>query len=261
MLEYITVFGRTIPMYGLMAVTGFLIGLIVAYLRCKSFGIDKAHCAYIMAMGGIGAAIGAKVLYIITILPDFISDFHYLFTDTSLFISTYISGGMVFYGGFIGAVVAVAIYAKVMDISLYDYFPVIIPSFALIHAFGRVGCFFAGCCYGIEVDKSIGVMLNNSSVAPHGVYLLPVQLIEAFFEIVIFVILVILSKRVTRKGNLLAYYCLMYAPLRFILEFFRGDVIRGFWGGLSTSQWISIAVLIAAIVYLAFGKFRKVKEA
>lgn len=89
MLEYITVFGRTLPMYGIMAVLGFLVGLGAACLRCKAFGLSKENCVYIMAFGGVGAAIGAKIVYILTVLPDFIKDLGLITTNFNLFFEKY----------------------------------------------------------------------------------------------------------------------------------------------------------------------------
>ena len=255
MLEYITVFGRTLPMYGIMAALGFLVGLGAACLRCKAFGLSKENCVYIMAFGGVGAAIGAKIVYILTVLPDFIKDLGLITTNFNLFFEKYIASGMVFYGGLIGAVAASVLFCKYMKIRLSDYLTVLVPSFALIHAFGRVGCFFAGCCYGIEMPEGLGVTFTHSRFAPNNVSLFPVQLVEAGCEIVIFILLTILAHRAKDGVTILAGYVFLYAPIRFVLEFFRGDVVRGFLFGLSTSQWISIlAVFLAALCLFLYER-------
>ena len=126
----------------------------------------------------------------------------------------------------------------------------LVPTLPLIHALGRVGCFCAGCCYGVEAAEPWGIPFTHAIAAPNGVPLLPVQLYECAAELMIFLFLLWYAPRAASKGGILRAYMLAYAPVRFVLEFFRGDVVRGIYGPLSTSQWISLAVMAAAIVWL-----------
>ncbi|MCC8196807.1 MAG: prolipoprotein diacylglyceryl transferase [Ruminococcus sp.] len=251
MCPEIVLFGREIPTYGLLGVTGVLLGLLFVILRSKRFGLSADDSVYIYTLGCVGALIGAKLLYLVISLDEIIANIDLLFADTELFIANYLSAGMVFYGGAIGGVLGALAASHYFGKRLRDFFPVLAPALCLAHAVGRVGCFCAGCCYGCETDSIFGVTYTVSQNAPNGVSLLPIQLFEAAIELVIFVVLILLSEKLTRKELLLPAYVLMYAPARFILEFWRGDEVRGILFELSTSQWISLAVFIAAIIWFA----------
>lgn len=250
MLPYLTVWGRTLPTYGLLGVAGVLLGMLVIVLLCKRFWLAREDCIYLYAFSAVGALVGAKLLYLVMMLPQMVQDFPLLWTQPAAFFGKYISGGLVFYGGLAGGVATAVLFCRAFRWRLGDFLPVLIPVFPLIHAVGRVGCFCAGCCYGIEVPW--GIAFSNSIAAPNGVPLLPVQLIEAAAELCIFAALMACAVRGMHPWRLLAVYLLLYAPVRFTLEFFRGDAVRGHWGALSTSQWISLLALAAGVLLLVY---------
>lgn len=239
-------FGRQIPSYGFLGITGVLLGLALAVIFCKKLGLNRENCAYLYVFGAIGAVVGAKVLYLLTVLPELLRDLPLLWQEPTQFLEQYLSGGLVFYGGLIGAIAGAALGARYFSLKLRDYFPVFVPVFPLIHAVGRLGCFSVGCCYGVEADW--GVVFAHSPFAPNGVKLIPTQLIEAGAEILICLLLLWFASRKPAPMRLLGLYFLSYAVVRFVLEFFRGDVVRGFLWGLSTSQWISILIFLAGVV-------------
>ena len=107
----------------------------------------------------------------------------------------------------------------------------------------------AGCCYGIE--SKVGFTVHGNTVNPsiNGVNRFPVQLVEALCNLLIFILLFVLHRKGKFKNRLLVVYFFVYPVVRFILEFFRGDEIRGFIFGLSTSQIISILLFVFALVY------------
>ena len=262
MLETITLLGRTLPMYGVMAAVGFAAALGAVCIACARCGRSKENGVYLFVFGAVGAALGAKLLYLITVLPELIADLPLLAANPSLFLATYLTGGMVFYGGLAGAVIGVRLFARYMKFPLEVYLPALVPAIPLMHAFGRVGCFFAGCCYGVPVPAKFGVVFASSHIAPGGVPLFPVQLVEAACEFVIFCVLFTLvcgRRKPVSGGGMLALYVLLYAPVRFVLEFFRGDAARGFLLGLSTSQWLSLAAGFGAVIWLACAR-RKISD-
>lgn len=249
MFPYLELFGRQLPSYGVLGVTGVVLGLILAVLCCKRLELDREYCAYLYVFGAVGAVVGAKLLYLLTVLPELLRDFPLLWQEPMLFVERYLSGGLVFYGGLLGAIAGAALCARFFSQRLRDYLPVFVPVFPLIHAIGRLGCFSVGCCYGIEADW--GVVFVNSPVAPNGVKLIPTQLIEAVAEVLICLLLLWYARRRPAPLRLLSLYFLVYTPVRFVLEFFRGDVARGFLWSMSTSQWISILIFLAGIVIWA----------
>lgn len=257
MLPYLEIFGRTFPSYSVLGSIGILLGLGLVLLYCDRFGLDREDCAYIYIFGAVGAMVGAKILHLITVFPDVVRDLHLLWTDPVQFAGLYLSGGLVFYGGLAGAVAGAALSAHYFSRRLRDFFPLFVPVFPLIHAVGRVGCFMVGCCYGKEANW--GIAFSQSLAAPNGVKLIPVQLFEAGADVLIFLLLLWYVHHRPAPIHLLVAYLLSYAPVRFVLEFFRGDVVRGIYGPFSTSQWISLAIVVLSVVLLIQNRRQQAK--
>ena len=239
-----------------MAVLGFLAGLLFVIIEGKQQRKKKEDSIYVYTLGMVGALIGAKVLYLLLNLPGMISDLSLLTRDPALFASRYITGGMIFYGGLVGGILGAYLCAKSYGDKLKDYYDAVLPAMALFAAFGRLGCFLTGCCYGTETDTAFGIEMNRSMIAPHGVKLVPVQLIECLFDLFLFVLMIVLTRRQMHavknhpvRFDPFCVYLVLYAVFRFVLEFFRGDAARGKLWVFSTSQWISLAVLIVCAVY------------
>lgn len=144
--------------------------------------------------------------------------------------------GLVFYGGLITGSAFTYLIARLLRLDTKAYTRAIIPAVPAGHAFGRIGCFLSGCCYG----KPSMIM--------------PVQLLEAVCLVLIACALVYIAVR--RKTNIVIAYLLLYCPVRFALEFMRGDSSRGFFLFFSTSQWISLALLTGAALYILKRKHR-----
>lgn len=248
-LPYVTLLGKTMPTYGLLGIIGLLLGLLAALLRCKRFGLSRDDCAYLYVLGAVGALVGAKVLYLLPLLPQLVGDLPLLASQPEVFVGRYLSGGMVFYGGFLGGIAGAWGAARYFRLRFSRFFPVLVPALPLIHAVGRVGCFCAGCCYGRQAPPPWGISFTHAIAGPNGVPLLPVQLWECGAELAVFFFLLWYSARAVRPGNVLRAYMLAYAPIRFVLEFFRGDLVRGIYGPFSTSQWISLVVFAAAVIW------------
>ena len=153
-------------------------------------------------------------------------------------------------GGLIGGILAGFVYCKVKKISFFAYLDLIVPSIALAQGFGRLGCFLAGCCYGMEAHTAFAITFTNSAFAPNGVPLVPTQLISSAFNFANFAVLCLIASRKVSPGKVSACYLIFYSVGRFIIEFFRGDLIRGSVGPLSTSQFISIFVAIFGVALL-----------
>ncbi|NLI53341.1 MAG: prolipoprotein diacylglyceryl transferase [Clostridiales bacterium] len=251
MLPSFQAFGLTIPMYGVMSACGMLAAFILIGVTRKHtrFSEDQALSAALWAI--ILGFLGAKVLYWVTELKQIVADPAYLLHT--------LREGFVFYGALIGGLGGVAIYAlrkKLPFFSLTDYF---IPGLVLGHAFGRIGCFFAGCCYGVACESPISITFPEGAVAPAGVALLPTQLMESAFLFILCVVLVLMLKKKKPFGNVTAWYMVLYGAWRFGIEFFRNDE-RGFVGALSTSQFISIFVVLGGIALLVLIKLGVLKK-
>ena len=251
MLPSFPVFGITIPMYGVMSAVGMLAAFILLGFTRKHtrFSEDHALSAAIWAI--VMGFIGAKVLYWIVELDQIIADPSYLLHT--------LREGFVFYGALIGGLLGVAIFAatkKLPFFSLTDYF---IPALVIGHAFGRIGCVFAGCCYGMECVSPISIVFPEGSAAPAGVPLLPTQIMESAFLFLLCAFLVWRLKKQKPFGTVSGWYMVLYGAWRFGIEFFRSDE-RGAVGVLSTSQFISIFVLLGGIALLLLVKFGVLKK-
>ncbi len=253
MISDIAVLGREIPVYGAIGITGVCLALAYALFSCRRFGLSKDDTLYVMVFGAIGAMAGAKVLYLIVSAGAIAGELTSGQVPLSVTALKYMNGGMVFYGGFLGGMAVSCYMAGRYGKAASDFFPVIVPAFALAHGISRMGCLLVGCCYGIETSGAFHIIYDSSMIAPNGVPLVPVQAMEAAGELIIFLILVWLSRRVKDRMEILYAYIFMYAPMRFCLEFLRGDEVRGFIMGLSVSQWISLVLIGVAVVMKVTG--------
>ena len=238
------------PAYSLFAFIGLFFAMVFFYLRLQKKNIAFSHFLILMVFMIVGVVLGSKALFILTQIPEIIRDF-------SLQKALYViwTSGFVFYGGMFGAIVGAYLFARFSYIPYQAFIDLLIPGFPLFHIWGRIGCFFAGCCYGRV--STWGFPLHGD---PHVLHI-PVQLFEALCLCLIFAALLLFEKRGLPAGGLTVLYLWGYSICRFALEFFRGDAIRGIWYGLSTSQWISLGIILFVMYYLfkvKVGKRRKI---
>ena len=251
MLPYITLGNRSIPMYAAMILAGVIAALLYYRHSIRRSDFPEADAELALICSVVGVFLGAKLLWLATVWSEFTSELPYLFTSTQLFLQKYLAGGFVFYGGLFGGLLAVWLYCRINKLPFFELARVLMPVVPLFHAFERLGCFFMGCCYGC-VSEHFGLVFTHSEVAPNGVPLFPVQLVEAAGEFALFFLLARLSRKGKNGRTLFSTWLICYAVLRFLLEFFRGDDYRGFLGVLSVSQFFSlIAVCLAAAALAA----------
>lgn len=235
--EILTIGPVTIHGYGLMIGLGVMAALLLGDYRSKKFGLNGDHIYGMTFSAVILGFIAARILFIITEWKGFLQN-----------PMQYLAGaGFVVYGGIIGGALTIYGFCKIKKIDMLAYLDLMIPSVALAQAFGRVGCFLAGCCYGRETDSLLGVVFTNSDFAPNGVKLLPTQLFMAGGDLVIMAVLLWYAAKRPMRGRTSALYLMLYSIGRFIIEFFRNDD-RGTVGMLSTSQFIAVFTLIAGVL-------------
>lgn len=240
--------GLTLPSYGLMGLLGAAAAALYLFLTNrggKAGRLPGDDLLHIGLLAGVGALVGAKLLHLITMLPVLVRTRELWMAQPSLLLPL-LQSGFVFYGGLLGGLFAVWLYCRRYAVPLAIVAGLVTPAVPLFHAFGRVGCFLAGCCWGVPWHG--GVVFHESAGAPNGVALFPVQLVEAVCNLALFLLLAVLSRRLVEKWRVLPLYLGLYACLRFVLEFFRGDAARGGWL-LSTSQWVSLVILASLGVW------------
>ncbi len=247
----ITIGGYTVHGYGLMIAIGIIAAYLVAEFRAKRKNLDHEKIFSLTIWCFLGGILGAKLLYYITEIKNILA-------DPSLLLD--VGNGFVVYGGIIGGIFAGFLFCKRYKLNFFRYFDLVMPSIALAQGFGRLGCFLAGCCYGLETNSILGIIFHESDYAPNGIRLIPTQLISSGLDFLNFLALVLIAKRVKADGQVAGFYLIFYSVGRFILEFYRGDLIRGSVGVLSTSQFISIFLLLfGCILTFARGRFAKME--
>lgn len=167
--------------------------------------------------------------------------------------------GFVFYGSFLLAIPTMWWFFKRNKLNPYRMLDVMAITTCLVHMFGRMGCFLAGCCYGVPTDSALGVTYTDAAcfAEPLNTPLFPTQLLEAFYIFIVMTLLLGFKHKRTFHGQLFLSYLILYAIGRSFLEIFRGDIGRGFVidGYISHSQFIAFIVLLAvAWVYFRWSK-------
>jgi phosphatidylglycerol:prolipoprotein diacylglycerol transferase len=241
-----------LPGYGLLVSLGFLVALWMAGRLSRRAGLDVDAVLNVGIYSAIAAMVGAK-LFMLAL--DF--DYYSRNLGEILSLSTLLAGG-VFYGGLIAALVTAFFYlrrSKLPGLATADVFA---PAIALGHAIGRLGCFAAGCCWGVPSNLPWAVTFTNPEAhqlvgVPLGIPLHPTQLYEALAEAVIFAILYWRFPRPHRPGAILGLYLVLYPSVRFLVEFVRAhDELNPHLGPLVAEQWIALG-LVALGVYLMRG--------
>ena len=257
MIPFINIGGRIFPTYGIFMALGLIAGGALAWLRTKKFNRSTDALLVICACGFGFAIVGAKLLYVL-VSYDMSEVWANIISGDLSFIT---DGGFVFYGGLIAGIAGAFLGARLAKARIRDYIRIIVPALPLGHAVGRVGCFFAGCCYGAPYDGLFSVNYPNSiaGLSPD-ISVFPVQLSEAVLNLIACGVLLIFDKRRESAPEVLALYIIIYSAERFLLEFFRGDLSRGIFLGLSVSQWISAALFILSFAAIFIGRSKKKRE-
>jgi phosphatidylglycerol:prolipoprotein diacylglycerol transferase len=233
--------GITLYTYGLFVSLGFLTAfmLFLLELRRRSIsadtGIDFGFWVLLTAIAG------SRLVYVVLNLS--------YFARYPLKIFAVWEGGLVWYGAFLGALAAAAVYFKIKKLDGWLWADIAIPFVALGQGIGRIGCLMAGCCYGSPTGLPWGITFTHSELAPLGIPLHPTQVYDMLFDFAIFGLLLFRRDRVTFRGEQILSYIFLYGATRTIVEAFRGDP-RGYWlgGTVSTSQLISIVAVAFGIV-------------
>ena len=263
MYPAITLLGKTISSYGICSIIGgFFLALFCA-LQCrfprKKGGIvpDVQDMMLTLVFAVFGLLIGAKIMYAVTSTNFVYYEELSFFANLWEWIKLLVGGGMVFYGGLIGAVAAGFIYIFHYKTPVSETIDIAFAGIPLFHAFGRIGCFMGGCCYGVEYHGIFAVTFpeNNLGGAPANTEVLPIQLIESGLNLVLWAILFTVYRKSGRRWLTTGLYLCGYGIMRFVLEYFRGDLIRGHLGVLSSSQVISIVLILIGVFLLIKPKF------
>ena len=233
--------------YGLLLAAAYLLGLQFALRRARAVGLDPNRVMDLGIWIIVSALVGAKLLLLIV-------EFDQFSRDPAELLNLARSGG-VFYGGLIAAVAVALWYLRRHRMPMWTVTDVFAPGIALGHVIGRLGCVFAGCCFGRPANVPWAITFTNEFAArnvgtPLGIPLHPTQLYEAGAALLILIMLLVTERRGrTFPGRTFWLYMLLYAISRFVIEFYRGDP-RGMVGDLSTSQFVSLVLAPLSVIML-----------
>jgi phosphatidylglycerol---prolipoprotein diacylglyceryl transferase len=234
-----------IPMYGTLVAIGFLLALWVTVRLARRAKLPPEPVTNLAIYCALAGLAGAKLFMI---LFDFNA---YWSGQEPLFSLNTLQAAGVYQGGFLVALITAVLYMRHNGLPVFETSDVFAPGIALGQAIGRLGCFAAGCCWGVECHLPWAVTFKNLEAqrltqVPLGVPLHPTQLYESIADAVIFALLYRLISRPHHGGAILGWYLALYSSARFAIEFFRNHE-QGLHLGLSYTQWISLATLAAGI--------------
>lgn len=264
--------------YGLLVAGAFIVGIWLGQREARRRGQDPERLADLSFWILVAALVGSRVYFIFVNWDDYFGPGRALVATPLGRIPRLLAfweGGLVFYGGFIGAILTAFWYMRRHGMKFLPHADTLIPSVAFGHFLGRLGCFAAGCCWGevahghlpwaasfppasLAYQSFASRARPEEFLAPDRLTTLPlhpVQLYEAFGELGLFLLLVLVVRPRKRfHGQVLAVWLVLYAVLRTVVEIFRGDVERGVVAGLGVGQWTSLAILAVGAAVWARGR-------
>ncbi|HVN06453.1 MAG TPA: prolipoprotein diacylglyceryl transferase [Bryobacteraceae bacterium] len=235
--------------YGVLVALAFLSALAAVSRLARRDGLNSDAVVNLGILCGLCAIVGAKIMMYLVDIP------YYLDHPGEIISMESLRAGGVFYGGLIAALIASAIYIRRHQLPPLRTADVFAPGIALGHGIGRLGCFSAGCCWGLPTKLPWGVTFTNPIAnqtvgVPLGIKMHPTQLYESAAEFIIFGVLYWRIRRPHAPGTIISLYLILYSMARFLVEFVRYHEQRNPFGGpLDTSQWISLALAALGAAY------------
>jgi len=250
--KLISIGGFFLPTYGVLVAIGFLLALWVATRLGRRAGLSPERVTNLGIYCALAGLLGAKLLMIAFDWQSFSKNPREIFSLATL------QAAGVFHGGLIAAVVLAVLYTRHFHMPWLPTADVLAPAIALGHAIGRIGCFMAGCCYGVVCDRPWAITFTNPeanaiSNTPLFQPLHPTQLYEAAAELFVFGLLWWRWKTPHRPGEIIGLYLVVSSAFRFAIEFFRfHEQALPFGLPLSLTQWISLGLIAlgAALLFV-----------
>ncbi len=236
--------------YGLMLFISFMVGIWIVERRARKFGVESKRITDLALWILLGVVVGSRLFYVA---------FHWgEFKDDLIGIIAFWRGGLaglMFYGGFLGALLAGLLYARVQELPIIKLLDAAAPAIVLGEFFTRIGCFLNGCCFGKPTTCPLGMQFPAHS--PAGATFLhetvqtihPTQLYSSLAGMVLFLIALWLERRHLKDGVLFAIILILYSLFRFGIDFVRYyENAANFWGNQLVS--LGLAALGAGLLFL-----------
>ena len=244
----------TVTWYGILVASGFLLGLWTASRRALRDNIDPEKIFDLGTWLLVGTIVGARAMYVTTYWKEEFAGKPF----SEIFMVQH--GGIVFYGGFIGASLACMLFAWRKHLPLWRLADILAPSIALGSFVGRYGCLMNGCCYGRPTDLPWAIHFPPDHET-HGIGVHPTQIYDSTLNLILYAFLAWLFRRKKFDGQVFATYLIAYAVLRSFVELFRGDYTPvHYLGPLTPAQLVSIGIVAAGIILLVKLPRRKAES-
>ena len=235
----------TIHTYGILVAIGLISGYLVALYFAKKENLDRNKIENLFIYTVLGGIVGARIAYVI----EHKEEFHSFLDIVAVW-----NGGIDWFGAFIGGAIVLIFLLKRYKLPILKVGDIAGISIVLGHAFGRIGCTCAGCCYGKPVPENspfrdIAIIFPNNpdTIAPSGIPLYPTQPAEAIGNFLIFIILFFLYRKKKFDGEILSGYLILYGLERFLLEFWRGVTPPLPIINLTWNQIVSILMILVGL--------------
>ncbi len=237
--SYFLLFGLKISYYGFLIALAMALGVFVACKNARLRGLKSDNIILVACYVLPLSVLGARTYYVI------FSEQSYSFLE---FFAIW-NGGMAIYGGVIGGAIGVMLYCLIHKKNFLDVGDVVVPSLILGQAIGRIGCYFSGCCYGIEVTNE-ALQWFPFSTQINGVWHLSTFFYESIWDFIVFAILMIIlyKAKLKHRGSVSALYLILYGIGRAVIEQFRGDSLM--IGSLRASQLLSIILIAVGLIII-----------
>lgn len=241
-------FGLNVSWYGVIISLAMIAGIVVAILICKFKKYDTNLPIDLAIFALPCAIIGARAYFCI-------------FNGVDSFIQIFEiwNGGMAIYGGVIGGFLGILLCCKIKKISLAKCCDLAAPCLILGQSIGRIGCYFAGCCYGIEATAD-WLKVFPLSVQIGGVWHLSTFFYESFLDLIGFIVLLILTLKTKKEGIITSWYLIIYGIIRFVLEGLRDPTAALYLGPIKVSQLLSALLVVTGIIIFVIVIVNKNKK-
>ena len=227
-------FNSNFPFYGLSIILALISNIVVVITQYKKYNYKLEEIIYLLLYENVGIIIGAKALSFL------LSGKHTNIVET----------GLAAYGAVAGATLLIILFCLQFKKAIKETVYLLAPSFPLMYSIGKIGCFIAGCCYGIEYNGLFKIMYRYSIKAPNNVYLFPIQIVESIVFLLIFIYLIIMQRKNKFDEKMLGISFILCGASKGILDFLRQEGTQLF----TFSKIISLIVIIIGIISIFLTK-------
>ncbi len=231
-------FNVNFPFYSVTVLLALISNIIVVACLFKRYDYTLQEIICLLLYENVGIIGGAKILSYLLSYSKLKGEFNF------------INLGLTSYGAVFGSLIFIILFCCQFKKSIKETLFIFVPSMPLMYSIGKVGCFLAGCCYGIKYNGIFKIMYKYSSEAPNNVYLFPVQIIEALVFFIIFIYLILQHKKNKFSLKSLSIAFIMSGFAKYVLDFFRMSHTKL----VSFNQIISILLIITGIIFYIVEK-------